>query len=377
MSSESYLIIAASIGSGHSKAAEAVAEELRRQQPGASVNVVDFTDWRVSPATAFMKAAYLFMLRFIPNLYELLFRLSSGKTGGTGIQGLISAVTSRDIGALLRRYRPTAIVCTHPFPAGATAWRRAHHPDERYVFATVITDYTLHRMWVCEGVDLYFVAQPAMRDGLVAAGQPECGVVVSGIPIAPAFCQLTASHTAIRGALGFSRAQPIVLVMGGGLGLGGMDFALAELEKIDRPLQIVVVAGKNEHLRDSANKFALRSRHAIVVLGFSSNVNELMSVATLLLSKPGALTIAEALAVRLPMLLHEPIPGPETANARCIAAEGAALWLSHDERLSATVQELLDEPRRLAAMRAQAERLRRPEAAAVIVERLRLRLASP
>ena len=43
----------------------------------------------------------------------------------------------------------------------------------------------------------------------------------------------------------------------------------------------------------------------------------------------------------LPMLLHDPIPGPETENAVYATRHGAAVWLHPGEHLAPAVAELL------------------------------------
>ena len=188
MKGRSFLIIAASIGSGHIKAAEAVSDELRIKYPDASIEIVDFTEWKISWATAFMKACYLFMLKFIPNLYELMYRFTGGKAGGLSVQSLISAITSADIASLVKKYKPDAIVCTHPFPAGAASWRKERHPEE-FLFSTVITDYSVHQMWIYTNADCYFVAREAMKTDLISAGLPADNVWVTGIPVKASFHQ--------------------------------------------------------------------------------------------------------------------------------------------------------------------------------------------
>ena len=151
--------------------------------------------------------------------------------------------------------------------------------------------------------------------------------------------------------------------MGGGLGLGGVEGALAELEKTAEPIQIMVVAGRNEALKRKAEELALQSSHRILVWGYSSQIRTLMTAASFIISKPGALTISEALAAELPMLLHDPIPGPEAQNGAYIAAQGAALWVSDPAELGEAIRRLLAEPERLEAMRERARALKRPEAA--------------
>lgn len=375
MAERRFLIVTASIGSGHSKAAEAVEEELKKVYPKAFIRIVDFSAWDVSPATAFMKASYLFMLHFIPNLYNLMYCFTGGKAGGLSVQSLISASTARDIRALVRKYQPDVVICTHPFPAGAASWRKAHHPHE-FLFATVITDYSVHQMWIYPNVDRYFVAREAMKTDLAAAGLPTEHIYVTGIPIMEAFTQ-PVDRTATFRRLNLSPDFPVVLLMGGGLGLGGVEAALAELEQFAGSIQILVVAGRNEKLRQRVEALARRSRHEIRAWGYSSEIRALMAAASFLITKPGALTISEALAAELPLVLHDPIPGPEAQNAAYMARCGVAVWVSEPKKLGEVLQQLLTEPERLQNMRERARAMKRPNAAhnigAVLIDALEQR----
>lgn len=365
MQARRFLLVAASIGSGHIKAAEAIAEELKIKYPEAEVDIVDFTKWRVSPATAFMKSSYLTMLRFVPNLYDLMYKFTGGRAGGISVQNLISALTARDIAALVRQYRPDVLICTHPFPAGAASWRKERHPDEFYL-ATVITDYSVHQMWIYQNVQQYFVAREAMKSDLLAAGLRAERVTVTGIPISRAFRQREDRNEACT-ALGLRPELPVVLIMGGGLGLGGVESSLQELEKITQPLQILVVAGYNAKLKEKVEAMAEHSRHYIEAWGFSPCVHELMSAATLLITKPGALTLTEAMAMELPLLLHEPIPGPETDNAVYAARRGAAVWANDASRLGESIRSIIESKEKIEEMQASARRMRKPRAAEDIV----------
>ena len=367
MKEKHFLIIAASIGSGHVKAAEAVANALKIEYPDAKIDTEDFTMWRVSWATAFMKACYLFMLRFIPNLYELMYRFTGGRSGGLSVQSLISAFTARDIAALVKKYRPEAIICTHPFPAGAASWRKKRHPEE-FLYATVITDYSVHQMWIYPNVDCYFVAREEMKTNLIAAGLPPDKIFVTGIPVMSNFHQ-SEDRDVILASLGLSGTCKTVLLMGGGLGIGGLDAALRALEDVAAPTQILVVAGKNDALRLRVEKLAASSHHRILVWGFSPRVREFMAVSDFIITKPGALTISEALAVELPMLLHDPIPGPETENAVYIARHGAAVWANSEEKLERAIRDLLSSPERLEEMRASAHKIKKPYAARDVAAR--------
>ena len=123
MSARSYLIAAASIGSGHMKAAEALAAALLHAEPEAHVTVVDFTKRDTAWVTWFMKAVYLKMLHFMPNLYQLLYRFTGHRQGASPVQKLIAFLTKRNMRSLVRRHGADMVICTHPFPEGAASCR--------------------------------------------------------------------------------------------------------------------------------------------------------------------------------------------------------------------------------------------------------------
>ena len=149
---KSFLLVTASIGSGHEKAASAIAEGIQAYFPDARIDTVDFMRWDTSFINAFMKSCYLKMLALVPNLYEFMYRFTDGNRKGGFIQLLMAQAMSRSIKSLVRKYRPDVIICTHPFPAEAVShlgdsWR------QQFVSVAVITDYSVHRMWICPNMD--------------------------------------------------------------------------------------------------------------------------------------------------------------------------------------------------------------------------------
>ena len=366
---KSFLLVTASIGSGHIKAASSVAEALKIKYPDASVNMVDFTAVGVSVVNAFMKWSYLTMLRFVPNLYELMYRFTGNRTCGGLIQAFLDFIMARDMRKLVRKYRPDAVICTHPFPSGAASQLKLYvkGTDEDFLSDVVITDYSVHQMWVYKRVDQYFVARKDMCRELMEHGLPESSLYPVGIPVGRQFVQLESREKLFQ-ELKLDSSKPVLLIMGGGLGLGGMDVALGALEDLKQDVQIIVVAGKNQRLMAQVQAAIPKSHHDIRVYGYTDMVHKLMMVSSLLISKPGALTITEAMSCGLPILLHEPIPGPETDNAEYFAQCGTAAWIRSDEELGAKVKELLEHPEALEAMRRAAMQWRRPEAAEKIAD---------
>jgi len=121
---------------------------------------------------------------------------------------------------------------------------------------------------------------------------------------------------------------------------------------------------------------AAQSPHNVYVLDYTEQIMELMLLSDILITKPGALTISEALAVGLPMLFYEAIPGQEMDNARFIINKGAARWLighnvnweRNGDEISRQLIKLLRNPGELAEMRHAAKRMGRSQAALAAVD---------
>ena len=358
------LILSASIGSGHIKAAEAAAEELHRQRPGLELIMVDFMSREVSTVHWLLKKLYLLMLALMPDFYDRCYKFAGGKQSGKLSNRAFACVTLPALRRLVRRYEPDMIFCTHPFPEGAAALLKQHGHDGRWKLAAMMTDYSLHQIWLYQGVDAYFMATEAMREGMLARGyEPGC-LHVTGIPVSAGLLKLP-DKAAQRRALGLEEL-PTVLLMGGGLGLGGIEHTLAELEALPGRLQLLVIAGRNEKLLARVKELAACSHHMVKAWGYTDEAHALMRASDLLITKPGALTISEAFVLGLPMLLHDPIPGPETENAVYATKRGAAVWLHPGERLAPAVAELL--AGNLSEMGACAAACARPRAAAAVAE---------
>ena len=226
--------------------------------------------------------------------------------------------------------------------------------------ATVLTDYSLHEIWIYGEVDLYFVATNEMAEELATHCRTGQKIFAEGIPIDEKFGTVEKLHDSTR---------TTILIMGGGLGLGSIEETLTELDKISKPLKIVVVAGQNEKLLARLKKLREKISHEVELLGYVSDVCKLMSTADLLITKPGALTMTEAFAVGLPLILHAPIPGPEALNAAYAVSHGAAISVG-EKKISSVVAELLNNSTSLDEMSCCAKKISKPFAATQIVNRL-------
>lgn len=279
------LILTASIGAGHTRAAEAIhAAIAARAGENVRISVVDFMARDVSVIHYLMKRVYLMMLRFVPNLYDVFFRFAGSAAGGGVVRSAFAWVMVRTMGRLIRSYRPDLVVATHPFPEGAAALWRARYGGD-FLLAALLTDYALHRIWLSRGVDTYFVATEAMAAQMAELGIDRSLVHVTGIPIARA--ERHVNRAAAKERAGVPFELPALLLMGGGLGLGDIERTLCALETSQERLAVLVVAGHNAALAADARRAARTSRHLIRVWDYTDEVPLLMRAADLLITNRG------------------------------------------------------------------------------------------
>lgn len=348
------LFLAAPFGTGHLYAATAAAEAWQRLAP----------DWRVTvenlspPLIRGVAAGYLELLQWAPGLYRLLYQAPLPPSAAW----LIRRAFLRPVIESIRANRPDVVVATHPFPGRVAAHLKRKGRLHAQV-AFIVTDFLPHHLWVCPGVDHYFVATTAGAARLRELGVSPDRITISGIPIRAAF-----DRPIVHRAEGGPERQ--VLVMGGGLGLGPIAEAVGALAAIPRPeLRVTVVCGRNEGLQ-SELQHQLRGDGRFRLLGETDRIPELMREADLLVSKPGGLTCCEALASGLPLLLLAPLPGQEEENAEALLLTGAAR-IAPAEGIGHLVDRLLwSEAGGLRSMRQSAQNAGRPAAARTIATTL-------
>jgi len=219
-------------------------------------------------------------------------------------------------------------------------------------------------------VDLYCVAAEETKARLIARGAAVENIVVTGIPIAAKF-STRPDVQKIRREFSLKAGQPVLLVLSGGFGVGPVGNVLTVLDKVEQPVQTIVVAGRNPELR---RELAAPTRKQVThVLGFASNMHELMAIADIVITKPGGLTSSEALAMGKPIFILDPIPGQEAANSDFLLEHGAAVKVNRVEDLPYRIEQLLGS-KKLAEMARAAKALRRPKAAQAICREVMKRL---
>jgi processive 1,2-diacylglycerol beta-glucosyltransferase len=360
------LIATVTAGAGHLQAAAALDEAWRNLRPKDAVERLDVLEFTPKLYRKMYVEGYVKLVAHAPELWGLVFKKTDNPTLARKLVRFRRALahwTTTKFVRRLKHFKPDVVLCTHFLPVEILGRVRA---DDKVKSGprtvSIVTDFEAHALWMEPAVDLYCVAAEETRTRLVAREVPGHQVVVTGIPIAAKFSDKI-EPAAVRWRLGLRDDLPVVLVLGGGFGMGPVAEIVRQLNKVNTPLQVVVVCGRNEALRRELA--AVDYRHPTHVLGFVTNMHELMSVAAIVLTKPGGLTSSEALALGRPMFILDPIPGQEAANSDFLLEQGAAVKVNRVEDLPFRLDKLLNSSKLMDMARA-ARALGKPDAARAV-----------
>jgi processive 1,2-diacylglycerol beta-glucosyltransferase len=355
------LILSASVGSGHVKAADAIAKVMRGRPDVEEVLSDDSLDHTNVLHKQFYSTLYKKLSAMLPEFLGWWYETSDDPWVADKSRLAIDLPQALPLMSLVKDFRPDVIICTHFMPAGVISWLISNGKlDAR--LGVVVTDFHFHAFWITRAFNWYFVAQEEDKIHMEALGLPGDRIEVTGIPVEPEFAQpVDAASVLIRHGLQPNR--PTFLVVGGALGLSPATAVVRQLLQLDRDFQAIIVCGHNKEMQDDIVELVKHRPGDFRVLGFTKEIPDLMAASSVILSKPGGMTTAEALARGLPMLILDPIGGQEERNSDVLLEAGAAVKCSEVTLVAHKLRCLLDDPERLSRMRECARRLGRPHAA--------------
>jgi processive 1,2-diacylglycerol beta-glucosyltransferase len=365
------LVLSASVGAGHLRAAQAIELALRELDPAAHVENHDVMKFTGAVFRRMYATSYLDLVNRVPYVlgyfYDLMDRPPSPQHKTDRLRRLVEKLNLRKLLKFLRSEPWDVVVNTHFLPAEMIAMLKRKGDFSAPQF-TVTTDFETHRLWVNQPCERYFTATSEGAAYLAHWGVPRDTIEVTGIPIHPAFSQpLDRAECLARHQL--AGDCPIVLQLAGGFGVGPVENIFRTLLSVEAPMDIVVVAGRNEALREKLSTAEVPPRHRAHVLGFTDQMHELMAVADLVVTKPGGLTSSETLASGAAMVIVNPIPGQEARNSDYLLENGAAIKVNNTPTLAHKVMELLRNPARLTQLKTAARSIGHPRAAFEIAQR--------
>jgi processive 1,2-diacylglycerol beta-glucosyltransferase len=365
-----YLVLHASVGSGHRSAANALARAFERQ-PDSEVRVIDALDYASPILRAAYSRAYLELSQRAPIVWQMFYESTDNSEAEwvpirDQLRGLMAELAVTKLKDMIRQYAPAAIVCTHFLPA-ELLMRLKVEGALRVPTYTVITDHAVHSQWLTPGVDGYFVASEFPRKLMIDRGVPPAIVHVTGIPVNPEIAQPKDAQ-AMRAQYDLPGAGPVLSLFGGGLAPKRVRRIVVGLLELPASGILLVVAGRNAELPAALHGLGDGPQMRLRVLSQIDYVDDLVAASDLAITKAGGLIVSEVLARGRPLVVIDPIPGQEEWNADYLVSRGAGLQLRVVEWVPWTVEQLLADPQRLARLRQRAAKAGRPNAARDIAE---------
>jgi processive 1,2-diacylglycerol beta-glucosyltransferase len=363
-------VLHATAGSGHKRAAEALAAAVVGLEPRATVREVDTLVFASRLYRGTYAASYNTMAQHAPKLWGVLYHswaTAPVNRGTAPVRLALDRLNLRRLVRVVERERPAAVVCTHFLPVEALSPRRGRGLGAPLY--CVITDFAAHPFWAFPHVDRYFVAADAVADELAGQGVSRRKIEVTGIPVDSRFAR-PIGRAAARAHFGLDPVRPLVLVMGGGSGVGPLGELAERLAGLAADPQVLVVCGTNARLRDGIDHLPAGRTGRIRTLGFTHEVDVLLEACDAVVGKAGGLTCSEALIKRAPLVVFKPTPGQEVRNARFLSGAGAAVHADTVEEVAATLTLWLAEPGERERVREAQARIARPDAAERIARRV-------
>jgi processive 1,2-diacylglycerol beta-glucosyltransferase len=372
------VLLSVSAGAGHVRAAEALRARAALDYPGVNAIHLDLMEWVPSLFRKVYAESFLYVVEKYPEIWGYLY----GKTDKPpreyskteGLRKAMERLNTVRFMKVLKDLNPDHVICTHFLPAQLLS-RKIRKGSVKIPVWVQVTDFDVHRLWIHDHMAGYFAASDEVAWRMADKGVNAGAVQVTGIPIMPAFSSPLEKAACAR-ELGLDPSRTVLALMSGGAGVGagtgggGMDATAARLLAMPGNFQLIAMAGRNEKLLADLNRLAEAHPGRLFPMGFTRTIERIMTAADVAVTKPGGLTSSECLAMGLPMILVNPIPGQEERNADYLLENGAALKAYDSAGLEFRVRELLANPRRIAALRENALALGRPHAASAVLERV-------
>ncbi|MDM5153296.1 diglucosyl diacylglycerol synthase [Bacillus sp. DX1.1] len=356
------LILTAHYGNGHVQVAKTLAQTFR-QKGIEDVIVCDLFGESHPVITDITKYLYLKSYTIGKELYRL-FYYGVEKIYDKKIASWYANFGRKRLKALLHAEKPDIVINTFPIIAVPELKKQTGFSIPVY---NVLTDFCLHKIWIHREVDRYFVATDYVKKVMVEIGVPSEQIVETGIPIRKNFESII-NPEILYNKYHLSREKKILLIVAGAHGVLGNVKELCQSFMSVPNLQTAVVCGKNETLKQELLELQEQNPEALKVFGYVENIDELFRITSCMITKPGGITLSEAAALQVPVILYKPVPGQENENAIYFEKKGAAVVIREDDDVFAKTKALLQDDMRLLQMKEAIKSIYRPEPACHIVD---------
>lgn len=383
------------------RAAQALKEYILSQQPDAVIEITDTIEC-VSPfVNKAVTGGYVYMVRNTPKMYGTVYKTTDRSAAVTKTVEFTTNAFRNKLYPLIDSFKPDIVITTHPLAAEIVTALKNHGVINLPII-NIVTDFAIHQAYISKGVDAYIVSSREMVDEMVnERGLERVRLYPYGIPVKSEFFKPIERKTVFESE-GLDPSIPTILIMAGSFGVTDVLKIYHKIVKSPADFQIIVITGKNEKLYDTFDKYLrkLSMNNALIeadffeselfdihnthkkkrkftskhqkpakptkLLYYTNEVEKYMHMADMIVTKPGGLTVSEAIAVGLPMGIFKAIPGQEEQNAEFLISKGMAVKLEKNNTCTKTITKLLESPEKLQSMKAAIKQFSKGNSAANI-----------
>jgi processive 1,2-diacylglycerol beta-glucosyltransferase len=362
--SSKVLILTAQYGNGHLQVARTLKEAFERQG-FQNVVVCDLFAESHPIITEITRYLYLKSYTVGKQLYKM-FYYGVEKVYNKKIASIYTNFGRKRLASIIESEKPDVIINTFPITAVPALRQQTGYQIPIY---NIVTDFCLHKIWMHEEIDKYFVATPRLKEILENEGIQSQKVEITGIPIRKQF-EVDIDKEEIYQKYGLSPHKKILLIVAGAHGVLKNVGQLCESFSMHEDLQIVVVCGNNEELKKELDGLNPSAKSNVTTLGYVEQIDELFRITDCMITKPGGITLSEAAALQVPVILYRPVPGQENENAIYFQEKGAALVIRKHEEVYEKTLGLLQDDYRLLQMKKAMSSISQPNSADHIVSKI-------
>lgn len=352
----------ANYGNGHMQVAKTLYDECKSQ---GFEHVIVSNLYQESNPIVSEVTQYLYLKSFsIGKQFYRLFYYGVDKIYNKRKFNIYLKMGNKRLDELIQLHNPDIIIITFPMIVVPEYRNKTGKVIPTF---NVMTDFCLHKIWVHENIDRYYVATDYVKQKLVEIGTHPSDVKVTGIPIRPQF-EADVPKSMIYKKYGLSSNKKVLLIMAGAHGVLKNVKELCEALLLDSEVQIVVVCGKNASLKQSLSHLEQTHPDQLKALGYVEQIDELFRVTDCMITKPGGITLTEATAIGVPVILYKPVPGQEKENALFFEDYGAAIVINRHEDILESVTNLLQDEEKLESMKQNIKKLHLKHSSQTILE---------
>lgn len=351
------IITYASVGSGHFKAGQSIYNYFRQKNQDWQIQLIDILETTNFLFKTIYVRGYVFLISHALWLWSFAFCLTSVRALRPIIKGIIFLIyrlNTKKFNKFLIQSSPDYVISTHFLPSEISGYLKRNQKIKSKLL-TVITDFGVHPFWICEGTDFYVAASDYTKEQLLIEGLPNESIKVLGIPVEQKFLEQYDRNTLLKN-FGLTSDKFTILIVTGSFGIGPIEEIVDLLHK---DVQILAVCARNKRLyRRLKNK----DYPQVKVFGFVDNIHEFMAASDIIVTKPGGLTISEALSRESMPLFISTIAGQEAENARVLERYGAGVKIKNIRRLRDVILDYKTHPDKLIGIKEKIRKIKRADA---------------